>query len=430
LTTDDAVAPARRGRLWRHRDFLLLWVGESVSDVGTAVSGVVVPLVAVVGLRASAVEVGVLAAAQWLPWLLIGLPAGAWVDRIRCRLLMVVCDVVRAVALGSIPVAAAMGVLTIGQLLVVGLITGVATVFFQVAYQSYLPSLVERSELAEGNAKLQGTQSVATVAGPGVGGLLAQLFQAAFALIVDAVSYLVSAVALLAIRAREPERAPVVQRNLRREIGEGLRFVAADPLLRVLTIAPAVSNLAFTGFEVLYVLFLVREVGLAAGAVGLLIGLAGLGGVVGAVLARPVARWIGSSRAIWVVTLGTAPFGLLVPLTTSGAGVLFFLVGNVVVYGGVLVYNITVVSFRQSYCPPAILGRVTATMRFVLFGTIPVGALAGGFLAGALGSRPALWVLFGAYLLPGLILAASPLRGMRDLPDSPPAALTAAPPGP
>lgn len=218
----------RRGGLIRHRDFRLLWAGQSVSDLGTAVSGVVLPLIAVVYLHATAFEVGALAAAEWVPWLLIGLPAGVWVDRLRCRPLMIGCDVVRALAIGSVPVVAAFDALGIGQLFLVASVTGFATVVFQVAYQAYLPSLVDGDGLAEGNAKLQGSQAVAQVVGPGLGGFLVQVLRAPYALIVDAASYLVSGAALLAIRARED--APVsAERHLRVEIVEGA-LRAARPL--------------------------------------------------------------------------------------------------------------------------------------------------------------------------------------------------------
>jgi MFS family permease len=409
----------RRGGLVHHRDFRLLWAGQSVSDIGTAVSTVVLPLVAVVYLHASAFQVGALAAAEWVPWLLIGLPAGVWVDRSRCRPLMIGCDVLRAALIASVPVAAAFDRLGMAQLFVVAALTGLATVVFQVAYLSYVPALLDRDDLAEGNAKLQGSGAVAQVVGPGVGGLLVQAFRAPFALVVDAASYLVSAVAILAIRVREPKREPAAHRSLRREIAEGLRYVAADPFLRVLTIAPAVANFFFIGFEAINVVFLVRVVHLAPATVGLLVGVVSLGSVVGAAIARSVGRWIGTARAVWLATLVTAPFGLLIPLTTGGAGLAFYVVGNVVLLIGVLVYNVTVSSFRQFYCPPEILGRVIATMRFVLFGTMPLGALLGGTLGSLLGPRDAVWVLMAGNVLPGLILAASPLRRLRDLPDRP-----------
>ncbi|MEP7024190.1 MAG: MFS transporter [Actinomycetota bacterium] len=411
--------PRKRGGLIHHRDFCLLWAGQSVSDVGTAVSTIVLPLIAVVYLHASTFQVGALSAAQWVPWVLIGLPAGVWVDRSRRRRLMLGCDLLRAVLIGSIPVAGAFHRLGMAQLFVVALLTGLATVVFQVAYLSYVPILLDRDELAEGNAKLQGSGAVAQVVGPGIGGLLVQAFQAPFALVVDAASYLASALALVAIRELEPKPQPVEHRSLRREIAEGTRYVIADPFLRVLTIAPAVANFFFVGFEAINVVFLVRTVHLAPASVGLLIGLVSVGSVVGAALARTVGRWVGTSRAVWVGALITSPFGLLIALTTRGAGLAFYVIGTVVLLIGILIYNVTVSSFRQAYCPAEILGRVIATMRFVLFGTIPLGALVGGILGSVLPIRDAVAVLLLGNCLPGLILATSPLRQLRDLPDRP-----------
>ncbi len=411
---------AGRGGLLHHRDFRLLWVGQSISDVGTSISSVVLPLVAVLYLHASAFEVGLLSALEWLPWLVIGLPAGAWVDRSRKRPLLIRCDVVRLVLIGSVPLAAALDALTIGQLFAVALATGLATVVFQVAYQSFLPVLIERDDLGEGNAKLQGSQAVASVVGPGIGGLLVQLFRAPFALIADAASYLVSVVALLGIRASEPAPILTERQSVRAEIAEGARYVRADPLLRVMTISPALGNFFFIGYQAIVVLFLVRSVHLEAGLVGLLLALVGLGAVIGAAIARPVARWIGTSRAVWLGMAATTPFALLIPLTSRGPGLIFFVVGNVVTLIGVLVYNVTIGSFRQAYCPPKLLGRVVATMRFVLFGTMPLGALLGGTLAALFGPRTAVWVLVIGSLLPVFVLYFSPLRTMRDLPDSPP----------
>jgi predicted MFS family arabinose efflux permease len=413
--TDVSGDQRPRGGLWRHRDFRLLWAGQSVSDFGTAISGVVLPLVAVVYLQASAFEVAALAAIEWVPWLLIGLPAGVWVDRSRRRPLMLWCDLVRTLAIGSIPLAAAFDALHLPQLYVAAAATGLSTVIFQVAYQAYLPTLIRTDELAEGNAKLQGSQTVAQVGGAGLGGLLVQLFRAPFALIADAASYVVSAAALFAIREREPAHEPV-ERNLRREIAEGARYVRADPLLRVMTIAPAIANFFFTGFSGIVVLFLVRSVHLAPASVGVLMGAVSLGAVAGALLARPVGRWIGTSRAVWLGTLLTTPFGLLIPLTTRGAGLTFFVVGNIVIYIGILIYNVTISAFRQAYCPPHLLGRVVASMRFVLFGALPLGALTGGALASWLGIREAVWVLLAGNVFSGVVLAISPLRHLRDLP--------------
>jgi MFS family permease len=408
----------RGGRLLRHRDFLLLWTGQSVSDVGTAVSTLVLPLIAVVSLHATPFQVGALAAAAWAPWLLVGLPAGVWVDRSGCRPLMIWCDVLRAACIGSVPVVAAFDALGMGQLFAVAFATGLATVVFQVAYQAYVPAIVAREELGEANAKLQGTNAAAQVAGPSVGGLLVQAVRAPYALVADAISYVLSVVALLGIRAREPVKQPSPV-SLREQIAEGGRYVARDPILRVMTIAPALSNISYTGYEAIVVLFLVRSVHLAPSSVGLLIGLVSLGAVLGAVLARPVGRRFGTSRAVWAVTMLTAPFGLLIPLTHRGAGLAFFVAGNVVMTAGVLVYNVTIGGFRQAYCPPRLLGRVVASMRFVLFGTVPVGGLLAGTLAESVGIRSAVSILLAVNLVPGLILA-GPLWRMRDLPDRPP----------
>jgi predicted MFS family arabinose efflux permease len=423
MSAEAALTGRRTGRLGllRHRDFRRLWVGQSISDIGTSISVVVLPLVAVVYLHASAFEVGLLSALEWLPWLLIGLPAGVWVDRSRKRPLLISCDVARMLLIGSLPLAAAWHVLTIWQLFAVALVTGLMTVVFQVAYQSYLPALVERDDLIEGNAKLQGSQAVASVIGPGIGGLLVQAFRAPFALIADALSYLVSVVALVGIRASEPAPVAAEQRSLRQEIAEGARFVRADRLLRVMTISPALGNFFFIGYEAIVVVFLVRSVHIEPGPIGVLLALVGLGAVIGAAIARPVGRWLGTSRAVWMGMGVTAPFALLIPLTSRGPGLIFFVVGNVVVLIGVLVYNVTIGSFRQAYCPPQLLGRVVATMRFVLFGTMPLGALLGGTLASLLGPRTAVWVLLLGNLLPPLVLYFSPLRTMRDLPDRPPA---------
>jgi MFS family permease len=406
-------------RLWRNRDFALFWAGQSIGDLGTAVSAVVLPLIAVTTLDASAFAVGALGAAVWLPWLLIGLPAGAWVDRLPYRPVMVSCDLLRLVLIGSVPVAAAIGSLGLLQLYVVAFGTGVATVFFQVAYQAYLPMLVDRGDLVEGNAKLQGSQSVAAVAGPGLGGLLSQVMRAPYALAVDAVSYLISAVTLLAIRTREAPRTSTEREPLRREVADGARYVLADPLLRVLTIAPAAGNPFFAGVMTLAVLFLVRTVGVQPGVVGILLAAGSLGSIVGAMLARRIAAALGTARAVWLPIAVTAPAALLIPLTEDGGRLVCFVVGIFLLEAGVLVYNVTVVAWRQSYVPPHLIGRVVATMRFLLFGTIPLGGLLGGALAGWIGVREAMWVLVLGDLVMPLILVASPLRRLRDLPETP-----------
>ncbi|MCW2656264.1 MAG: Major facilitator superfamily permease, partial [Jatrophihabitans sp.] len=187
------LEPRRRGGLWHHLDFRRLWIGETVSQFGTMISQLALPLVAILVVHASTFEVGLLTAFETAAFLIVGLPAGAWVDRMRFRAVLIVNDVIRAAALGSVPLAQMMGVLTIGQLYAVALVTGISTVFFDVAYQSYLPELVERTLLVEGNAKLQASESVSQIAGPSAGGLLIQVLTAPYAVLVDALSFLWSA---------------------------------------------------------------------------------------------------------------------------------------------------------------------------------------------------------------------------------------------
>ena len=426
------------GGLLRQRGFRLLWVGETVSQLGNAMAVVGVPLVAVLVLHASTFVVGVLTAAGWLPWLIIGLPAGAWVDRLPARLVMIGCDVISAVLYGSVPVAAWAGVLSTGLVVAVQLLGGAASVLFMTAYQVYLPSLVQPEELIEGNTKMQGSASAAMFAGPSLAGLVAQLVGAATAVLCNAVSFVVSAVCLLGARPQgRPKPAParraglrrtgvrgaaVDRAGLRREIADGLLLVLRDPFLRQLSVFWAVANLALTGYAALLVLFLVRVVGLTPGAVGLLAAIPGVGGILGAVLTGRITARLGTARALVLSTLCAVPFGLLIPLTGPGPRLAFYVTGSLLAYTGIAVGNIIIAAFRQSYSPPGMCGRVTATMRFLIFGTSPVGALLGGSLGTWLGVRDALWLLLGAAALSGTLLLTRALTASRDLPAHPAAA--------
>ncbi len=439
----------RFGGLLRQRSFRLLWTGETISQLGNAMAVVGVPLVAVVVLHASTFAVGVLAAAAWLPWLVIGLPAGAWVDRWPARRVMIVCDVISAALYASVPIAAWAGVLTTGLLVAVQLAGGAASVLFMTAYQVYLPSLVAPGELIEGNTKMQGSASAAAFAGPSLAGLVAQLLGAVTALLGNAVSFLVSASCLLGTRAgpsrpaaavRSPAlrltalRSPAVRpgparrTTLRREIADGLMFVLRDPYLRQLSTFWAAANLALTGYAALLVVFLVRVIGLTPGSVGLLTAIPGIGGILGALVTGRITARYGTARGLLLSTLGTVPFCLLIPLTGPGPRLAFYAAGSLVACTGIAVGNIVIAAFRQSYSPPGMCGRVTATMRFLIFGTSPLGALLGGSLGTWLGVRPALWVLLGAVTLSGTLLLTPALRGRRDLPAAPP--LTAGDAGP
>jgi len=308
---------------------------------------------------------------------------------------------------------------------------GAASVLFMTAYQVYLPSIVAPGELIEGNTKMQGSASAAAFAGPSLAGLVAQLLGAVTALLCNAVSFLVSAACLLGARARPSRPAagarlaaarPAAARptTLRREIADGLMFVLRDPFLRQLSTFWAAANLALTGYAALLVVFLVRVVGLTPGSVGLLTAIPGIGGILGALITGRITARYGTARGLLLSTLLTVPFCLLIPLTGPGPRLAFYVAGSLVACTGIGVGNIVIAAFRQSYSPPGMCGRVTATMRFLIFGTSPLGALLGGSLGTWLGVRPALWVLLGAVALSGTLLLTPALRSRRDLPAAPP----------
>ena len=406
------------GALLRHRDFRFLLSGAAASQLGSQVTLVALPLVAVVALDASPFQVGLLTAAETAAFLLVGLPAGAWVDRMRHRPVLIRADLVRCLSVGSVPLASAAGVLTMTQLYLVALVTGVATVFFEVAHQSFVPRLLPREQLVAGNGALETVRSSAQVAGPGLGGVLVQLLGAPLAMVADALGYLASALLLLGIRTHEPHPEPVAGRSLRAEIAEGVSFVMRRPLLRVIAVATAASNLFAALLLAVQTVFWVRVLGLSPAAVGLLLSVSAVGGLSGALCAGPLARRLGQARLIWLSVAVTSPFAVLWPLAGRGAGVLLFAAGSGVVFFGAVVYNVAQVSFRQLLCPPELLGRMNATMRFLVWGTMPLGALAGGAIAASAGPRAALWVCAAGFLAVPLPLLLSPLRGMRDLPAS------------
>jgi MFS family permease len=402
--------------LWRHRNFLLLWSGQSVSEIGSAVTQLALPLTAVVVLHASTLQVALLTSASTAAFALIALPAGALVDRWAKRRLMIWCDVARMVIIGSVPVAAAFGVLTLGQLYAVAVTAGVGTVFFDVAYQSYLPVVVGREHLVEGNGKLGATQAFAQVTGPGLGGALAGLIGAARALAADAISYAVSVASLLAIDVREEAPpAPQARPGLRTEIAEGLSFVLRHPVLRKIVACTGTANLFGSMGTALEIVFLIRVLRVRPADTGLLIAVASLGGVAGGLLAGRLGRRIGSARIIWFSMLVLSFPELLIPLAAPGWRLAAFGVGMAFFSFGGVVYNVAQVSYRQAICPPRLLGRMNAAVRWVVWGTIPLGAALGGALGTLAGVRPTLWIAYAGSWAAGWWVFFSPLRRQRDL---------------
>jgi MFS family permease len=417
VSIEEPVFAPRRGGLWHHLDFRRLWIGETVSQFGTMVSQLALPLVAILVVHASTFEVGLLTAFETVAFLLVGLPAGAWVDRMRFRTVLIVNDLIRAVALGSIPLAQAIGALTIGQLYVVALLTGVSTVFFDVAYQSYLPELVDRSALVDGNAKLQASESVSQIAGPSVGGLLIQAITAPYAVLVDAASFLWSAAWVSAIKARpaKPRRKP--DRHLGREIKEGLSFVIGNPMLRAIAMCTGSSNLFNAVYFAVFYVLLARDLDVSPGLIGLIMSTSAIGGLVGSLLAARIAARLGQGPTIWISILVAAPTSFVAPFIHRDWTLVLLAVAQILFWGTVVVYNITQVSFRQGLCPPELLGRMNATMRFLVWGTMPLGGLLGGVLGSTIGVRPTLLVAAIGSVLPVLPVFFSPLRRLRELPS-------------
>jgi MFS family permease len=401
------------------RDFGMLWSGQAVSQLGSMVTTVALPLVVVLWLHGSTFEVGLVEALQWLPTALISLPVGAWADRRHKRPLLITANLGQAAAIGSVPVAAALGRLTLAQVLAAALITGLFELVFQVSYGNYLRSLVpDRKLLRRANTRSQAAESASRVGGPGLAGVLVSAFGAPFALAADAVSFVVSTAALLTIRAVEPPESRSARTvPYRAAIREGLAFTFRDPLLRNLTLSASLANMCLTALGTIEIPYLARNLGAPAAAIGAVVALGSIGGLAGAAATGRLSGILGDGRLAGLALACTAPFGLLLPAAGRGAGLALFVVGLAFLEGGIVISAIVVNTFRQSYCPHDMLGRVSASMQTLQLGLVPVGALLGGALAAWAGNRAALWILCSANLAPGAWRLLSPRLRQRDLPE-------------
>ncbi|WP_327737907.1 MFS transporter [Streptomyces nojiriensis] len=402
--------------LLKNPEFRLFWGAQTVSMVGTNMTRVAIPLLAAGALSATPFQMGLLQAAQTIAFLLVGLPAGVYVDRSRRRPILIVCDLLRAVLMAAILLGFLFDLVTFAGLLAVTLLVGLATAFFEIAYQSYIPVVVGRDNLIEGNARLESTNAVSRLAGPTLGGGLVQLAGAVATVSVQAAAHVVSAFLLSRIRTPEavPERAE--RRHMKAEISEGLRFVLRDPVFRAITGSAATYNFFYAVSLPLVMLLLVDEMGLSGTAVGLLMAVSGVGGVLGASFAGRLARRFGQVRAMWVSYLLTVPTALLIPFAESGWQSLLFAGPWFAMSFGIVVYNVGQVSIRQQLCPPELLGRMNASVRFLVWGILPLGSITGGALGEWLGIRGALLV-GGVGMSAGVLwLVLSRLRPLRDLP--------------
>jgi MFS family permease len=396
---------------------LKLWGGEAVSQIGTQVSVLAMPLTAIITLRASAQQVGFLNAAQFAPYLVIALVVGVWLESHRRRPALLVANLGRFILLGMIPLLFALGSLTIAVLYAVAFLAGLLSALFDVAYLVYLPSLVEKDELVEANAKLEATYSVAQVAGPGLGGLLVQTFTAPFAILADAISYGLGALSVAWIHRPEPHHPRDGRRpSMRTEIRVGLETTFRNPLLLPLVLQSAWFNLFEQATLTLTLLYAVRTLHLSPGLLGLILATGSIGALGGTFVASRIGQALGVGRTIVVsIMLGSAGL-VLVPLASGSKRVASLtLVTGFLIYGlGTAVYNVHSLSLRIAIIPPSLLARVTATFRFVVYGTIPLGALLAGFLGTAIGLRPALRVVVTALVAASVVFAFSRIRTVRD----------------
>jgi MFS family permease len=405
--------------LWRNREFVKLWAASAVSDVGSQITTLALPLMAAVTLGATAWQMGVLAASSSAPTLVVGLFAGVCVDRMRRRSVLIAADIGRAVFLSTIPVAAMFGVVRMELLYAVALCAGALTVLFDVAHLAYTPSLVGRDQIIDGNSKLETTWSVSQVIGPSVGGVLVSRLTAPIAILVDAASFLASALFLARIRA--PEAAPVRSGagGVFREISEGLRVVFGHRLVRYLAGCSATTTFFGQMFMAVYILYMTRDLGLDAMGVGMVLATGGIGSLTGALVSGPATRRFGPGPTMIAAQIGFGLTGLLMPLAVFVPSIALPMVvaSEFGQWMTILVYWINAVSVRQTVTPDRLQGRVNATMRFLVGGATPIGALIGGALGGVIGVPLTLVVAEIGILFGVLWLVLSPVRSLRRMPE-------------
>ena len=408
------------GALWSHRDFMKMWTGQTISQFGSSISQLALPIIAIKLLHASPFAVAALGTVEFLPFLLFTLPAGVWVDRLPRRSVLMVGDVGRGLLLMSVPIAYLDGHLTMTQLFVVGFLTGILTVFFDVAYQSYLPALVDREHLIEGNSKLEVTRSAGQLAGPAVAGGLIQLLTAPYAVVWDCVSFFISGAFLAAIRKKEPplEKHEDGRRaGMRHELWEGLVYVVKHPYLRAQAISTGTSNFFSNVAFSIVLVFAVRTLGMSTGLIGVVFALGSAGWLAGAALSPRMQKWLGVGGATILGAALSAPGTLLVALTPKSFPVPFFVAGMAIGGAGAVIYNIQQVSLRQAITPERMQGRMNSVMRFLVWGPIPLGALVGGAIATSFGLRTALVVGAVGGFTSTIPIIFSPIRKLKEMPE-------------
>lgn len=394
-------------------DFMKLWFGQTVSAFGSQVTGLALSLTAVLVLHATASDMGYLEALQSAPFL-FALFAGVLVDRVRRRPLLIIADSGRFVLLGLIPLIVLFHALKLWVLFTVVFGVGCLTVLFDISYQSYLPSVIDKSALVDGNGKLEITRATSGIVGPAIAGALVQWLTAPFALLFDAGSYIVSVLSLVSIRHSEAAPTTPGKQKIWGQIREGLTFVVRNPFLRAIVITTTLANF-FSGITgTVLVLFAVRGLGMNASLLGIVYSLNAIGAAIGAFVGGRLGRTVGIGRAIIFAQITCTIGGLLLPLAQRPVmvGFAFYVASGLLISFGAVAYNVNQVSARQAITPTHLLGRMTASVRFIIWGIIPFGSLIGGILGSHIGLRPTLVIAAVGGVLPLLWAVFSPIRSM------------------
>jgi MFS family permease len=413
----------RRG-LWSHGDFLRLWSAQAISAFGFRITRTGLPIIAVTTLDQPEVVVSVLMAIQIAPGLLVGLFAGGWIDRTRKRRILIASDLIRAAAIASLTLAWAAGALSIGHVLVTGAVVGAASALFQITDNTYLPSLIGRRRLAEGNAKLESTEAIAEITGPAAAGFLIRILGAPLAIVINAATYIWSAILLGFIRTVEPPPAePAQARRIGDDLRIGFREVFRHPIVRSIVLSHMVWSISSGFFLALYTLFCLRELRLSEGTFGVIIGMGGVGSLAGALISRALVRRLGLGRTLITTSVLSLACALFIPLAGSSAtgGSYVLIVGFLVAHqllsdGFSVAFVIQAMTLRQTVLPRETLGRANAAIHVVTSGLLPVAAVIAGVIAEVAGTRFAIWVGVLVGLVAPLLLL--PLRGLREMPPS------------
>lgn len=406
--------------LWRHHNFMLLWTGQTISVFGSMIGVVAMSFTAILFLHATPFQLGVLGAARLVPGFLTSLLAGAWVDRLRRRPILIATDIARAVVLASIPLAAYFHELRMGQLYMVAFLMSILTIFFDVSYESYLPSIVRREDLIESNSKLSASASISEIGGFSVAGWLVQLFTAPFGILIDAFSFIFSAIFLSFISSKEQSKAPVQRQSIRVEIGEGLNQVIRNPLLKASAICTIIRELSWGINGTLVLLYMTKGIGFQPGILGVIWAVGGVSSLFAAVVAARTTKRFGIGPTMIMSLLFAGVAMTFIPLAKGAtlASALLLIASQLLGDGAVIIYEINKVSLQQSVAPKAMLGRVNASMQFIGIGATLVGSLLGGILGEIIGVRPTLMLGAFGVLLSMCWLLFSPIRKLYTMPEA------------